>query len=59
MWSLEDLTVPQGDHKMFNLFRLVVQWLGARRQPHQIALEPEAMSLHDWADLPAYHPVCD
>lgn len=22
-------------------------------------LDPETMSLHDWADLPAHHPVCD
>ncbi len=21
--------------------------------------DPEAMSLHDWADLPAYHPASD
>lgn len=20
---------------------------------------PDTMSLHDWADLPAYHPICD
>jgi hypothetical protein len=22
-------------------------------------LDPEAMSLHDWADLPSHHPVAD
>ncbi|WP_186767057.1 hypothetical protein [Devosia ginsengisoli] len=22
-------------------------------------VDPESMSLHDWADLPSHHPVCD
>lgn len=21
--------------------------------------DPEALSLHDWADLPVHHPLCD
>ncbi len=27
--------------------------------PSSAPLDPESMSLHDWADLPVHHPVCD
>lgn len=37
------------------LTRQLVAWLSSDSKP----LEPESMSLRDWADLPPHHPVRD
>lgn len=37
------------------LARLVAGLFAADRAP----LDPDSMSLHDWADLPAHHPAGD
>ncbi|WEK04050.1 MAG: hypothetical protein P0Y65_17975 [Candidatus Devosia phytovorans] len=35
--------------------RLVATWFAAERG----GIHPDEMSLHDWADLPSHHPLCD
>ncbi|WP_332686943.1 hypothetical protein [Devosia sp.] len=37
------------------LTRLVAGLFAADRVP----LDPDSMSLHDWADLPAHHPLSE
>jgi hypothetical protein len=37
------------------LGRLFATLFSADRAP----IDPDSMSLHDWADLPAHHPVAD
>ena len=52
----EDL---KGGHKMSTLLallgRLAITLFSSDRAP----VDPETMSLHDWADLPSHHPVVD
>lgn len=40
---------------LLRLVRLVAGLFASERAP----LEPEGMSLQDWADLPVHHPACD
>lgn len=35
--------------------RRVAKWFVAPRQ----STHPDTMSLHDWADLPPHHPLCE
>ena len=37
------------------LSRIVAALFSARHVP----VDPETMSLQEWADLPVYHPLCD
>jgi hypothetical protein len=51
--------IPEGEYKM-SQFRLVLLRLGrlfVAGGPRPV--DPEALTLHDWADLPAYHPGAD
>ena len=41
---------------LFNTIKRLSTGLFAARRP---AHDPERMSLHDWADLPAHHPSTD
>ena len=44
---------------MSSLLNLVHRLVAALFATPRIPTDPETMSLHDWADLPAYHPVSD
>jgi len=44
---------------MSTIFRIVAHWLGALFQSSGEPANPDQMSMHDWADLPVHHPVCD
>ena len=38
--------------------KTVIAWLGRlAREAQARDIDPDALSLHDWADLPPHHPV--
>ena len=43
---------------MSNLLTIIGRLLAAVFAADRAPLDPESMTLHDWADLPAHHPVC-
>jgi hypothetical protein len=43
---------------MFQLLRKLRHWIAARFTPARPSPDPDAMELHDWADLPPHHPLC-
>jgi hypothetical protein len=44
---------------MSNLFQMFSRLVAALVSSERSAPDPDSMSLHDWADLPAHHPVRD
>ena len=42
---------------MSSLIKTVNRLVAALFTTPRIPTDPDTMSLHDWADLPAYHPV--
>lgn len=44
---------------MSSLIALVHRLVAALFTAQPIPTDPDTMSLHDWADLPAHHPVSD
>lgn len=44
---------------MSSLIKTVYRLAAALFTPPATPSDPDMMSLHDWADLPAYHPVSD
>lgn len=44
---------------MSNIAALLKRLLACASTPRPATLDPEALSLRDWADLPAYHPGAD
>lgn len=43
---------------MSSLAHLVRRLAAALFTTPAIPTDPDTMSLHDWADLPAHHPLC-
>jgi hypothetical protein len=41
------------------LVRILASWRAALLTPSAASEDVDSMSLHQWADLPAHHPVCD
>lgn len=40
-------------------FKTMLLWLGRRLVAAQAReIDPDTLSLHDWADLPVHHPLC-
>ena len=44
---------------MSNVITLLGRLFATLFAADQAPLDPDSMSLHDWADLPAHHPVGD
>ena len=44
---------------MSNVITLLSRLLTALFTSDAVSVEPDSMSLHDWADLPAHHPSGD
>lgn len=44
---------------MSNVITLLSRLFTALFTPDQGPIEPDSMSLHDWADLPPHHPSGD
>ena len=44
---------------MSSLKSLLGRLVASLLSPGRASSEPESMSLHDWADLPAHHPASD
>ena len=44
---------------MSSLIKIVHRLVAALFTAPSTPTNPDTMSLHDWADLPAYHPVSD
>lgn len=42
---------------MSNLLAIVGRLLTGMFASDRAAVDPDSMSLHDWADLPSHHPV--
>lgn len=44
---------------MSSLFQIIARLIAGLFAGERVAHDVDSMSLHDWADLPAHHPVCD
>ena len=44
---------------MSNIITLLSRLFTALLEQDQAPVDPDSMSLHDWADLPAHHPSVD
>ncbi|SEP60284.1 hypothetical protein SAMN05428969_0074 [Devosia sp. YR412] len=44
---------------MSNLLKLFHRLVAVMLSTERTTLDPDSMSLHDWADLPAHHPSRD
>jgi hypothetical protein len=49
----------KGGHKMSTMLQMFGRLFAGLFSAGQTQLDPDAMSLHDWADLPAHHPSGD
>jgi len=44
---------------MFSLLSFIARTLAAVFSARQAAVDPDRLSLQDWADLPHHHPSCE
>ena len=44
---------------MSNIITLLSRLFTALLAQDQASIDPDSLSLHDWADLPAHHPSVD
>jgi hypothetical protein len=50
---------PKGGHKMSSLLPRLQRLFAGLFSTPRLPLDPENMSLRDWADLPVHHPSRD
>jgi hypothetical protein len=56
VWKRSDL---KGGHKMSTIATLLRRLFTALLEQDPAPVDPDTMSLHDWADLPPHHPAGD